>query len=102
LVHNSQSNAADLAGCRQSPYTIVHPPVDWRDYQTDRYQADAITLVNVTGEKGSDTFYELAGRMPDHRFLGVVGGWGKPDVRDLPNVELIDHTGDMRAVYART
>ena len=102
IVHNAEATAAELADAANAPHIVVHPPVDWRDYDVDRTGADCITLVNVTGEKGSDTFYELAGRMPDRRFLGVLGGWGEPDVRDMPNVELIPATSDMRSVYART
>lgn len=102
IVHNAQTTADQLAEWRQAPYIVVHPPVDWRDYQVDRDGAEAYTLVNVTGEKGSDTFYELAKRMPDRRFLGVLGGYQEQERKDLPNVELVPHTGDMRAVYAQT
>lgn len=102
VVHNANSTARDLAHARRSPYVVVHPPVDWRDWRTDRPTAEAITLVNVTGEKGADTFYALANRLPDRKFLGVLGGWGEPDIRDLPNVELLEHGTDMHEVYART
>lgn len=102
IVHNSQATADALTPARECPYLIVRPPVDWQRYITDRPDAEAITLVNVTGEKGSDTFYELAARMPDRKFLGVIGGWGAPDRRDLPNVEIVEHCDDMRSVYART
>jgi len=102
LVHNSQATADTLEPARNCPHIIVRPPVDWRDYHVDRTGADAITLINVTGEKGSDTFYEMAQRLPDRHFIAVVGGWGDPDVRNLPNVEIVEHCSDLRAVYART
>jgi len=48
-------------------------------------------------------FYKLAERMPDVRFLGVVGAYGGQDIRDLPNVEIQPHTPNIRDdVYART
>lgn len=102
LVHNAEATAQDLASSRRCPWIVVHPPVRWKDWQVKRPGADAITLVNVTGEKGSDTFYELARRMPDRNWIGVLGGWGEPDVRDLPGVTIVPHGADMRAVYART
>lgn len=102
VVHNSHATARALDGLTAAPALVVHPPVDWRDYRVDRTGAEAITLVNVTGEKGSDTFYEMARRLPDHRFLGVLGGWGEPEAKPLPNVELLPHCADMRSVYART
>lgn len=102
IVHNSQATADALEPARECPHIVVRPPVDWRDYHVDRTDADAITLINVTGEKGSDTFYEMARRMPNRRFIGVAGGWGDPDIRDVPNVEIVDHCADMRNVYAQT
>lgn len=102
LAHNSHTAAAQLAPMHTAPHIVVHPPVDWRRWQVDRSGADAITLVNVTGEKGSDTFYELARRRPDRRWLGVIGGWGEPDIRSMPGVEIVPHGVDMRSVYSRT
>lgn len=101
LVHNCETNAADLAAERGCPWLVVNPPVDWREWRTAR-NGDAITLVNVTKEKGSGVFWALADRMPDREFIGVGGGWGAPDVRQLANVELRPHGTDMRQVYADT
>lgn len=101
VVHNCRTTADVLVEHRHgAAYLVVRPPVDWRDWQVDFVGRDAITLVNVTGEKGSDVFYELAARMPDRRFVGVIGGYGEPDVR--PGVEIVPHGSDMRAVYATT
>jgi hypothetical protein len=102
LVHNSQTTADTLAGPRLSPHLIVNPPVDYREW-TAPCEGGSITLVNVTGEKGSDTFYEMARRFPQRQFLGVLGGWGEPDVRDEHlNVTIEPHGVDMRDVYRRT
>lgn len=80
--------------------TVLHPTVRPEQFRTAR--GDRITLVNVTQAKGSDTFYALAARYPHRKFLGVRGGYGIPDERSLPNVELVDTVEDMRDVYART
>jgi glycosyltransferase involved in cell wall biosynthesis len=111
-VYNTVWMAADAEqwwrrnrGDRPMPRGItVHPPVAVPDYQTT--PGDHITLINLTEEKGARVFYALAERMPQRRFLGVVGGYGHQIVReDLPNVEIVPHTaGDRMAkdVYART
>jgi glycosyltransferase involved in cell wall biosynthesis len=89
---------SDMPGAR----ITVHPPVDPDRYLVDRAGAGAITIVNPIKAKGSDTFYALAERFPDHPFLAVQGGYGVQDLRDLPNVEILDPVDDMREVYART
>ena len=81
---------------------VVHPPVWGHEHATA--PGGAVTLVNLNRDKGSGMFYELAHRMRDIRFLGVVGGHGPQIIRDeLPNVEIQPQTCDMRGdVWART
>ncbi|MGW6741638.1 glycosyltransferase family 4 protein [Streptomyces sp. NPDC055025] len=111
VVYNTDWMRADAEawwkihrGDRPMPWGItVHPPVAVADYQAS--PGDRITLINLTAEKGANTFYALAERMPRRKFLGVVGGYGEQIIRDLPNVEIVPHTpGDRMAkdVYART
>lgn len=76
---------------------VLHPPV----WPADPVSGDHVTLVNLTKEKGSGVFYDLAAANPDIPFLGVKGGYGHQDVRDLPNVTIHDH-GDMGPVWAKT
>ncbi|MEU0493495.1 glycosyltransferase family 4 protein [Nocardiopsis sp. NPDC006139] len=83
----------------------VSPSVLADDYRTT--PGDAVTLVNLNEAKGGHLFWELAKRMPDHKFLGVRGAYGEQVVpQQIPdNVEIIDHVSghEMRdAVYART
>lgn len=95
---------AQLRPGRPMPRSIVvHPPVSVDDYRVK--PGNAITLVNLFGQKGSATFYTLAERLPERRFLGVTGAYGGQDVRDLPNVEIVDHVPGRempQRVYART
>ena len=82
---------------------VIRPPVLVGDYATGH--GDHVTLINLFPPKGSGTFWALAERMPDVRFLAVTGGYGEQDVRDLPNVEVLPNTPghQMREkVYART
>lgn len=106
-VYNSQWMKADfLAWMRQEnrtppPGIIVHPPVDPVEYETT--PGGHVTLVNLYEPKGSKTFYALAERMPDIKFLGVRGAYGEQLTRDLPNVEIAAHTPNARDdIYART
>lgn len=84
------------------PSVVCPPPVDPRAYRTT--PGDRITLVNLSERKGGELFWELAERMPDVKFLGVMGNYGTQIVRnDLPNVAVQEPTGNMRDdVYART
>ncbi len=82
---------------------VVHPPVAVADYETK--PGDCITLINLFEPKGPKTFYALAERFPDLRFLAVHGAYGVQVVRDLPNVEHVRHLDGDRMrddVYART
>lgn len=105
-VFNSQHVAAQLGPlCVRS--LVIHPPVDAADYATT--PGASVTLVNLSEDKGAETFYALAERFTDQPFLGVRGGYGTQVVPhgedDLPNVEIIDHVppDQMRCqVYART
>jgi glycosyltransferase involved in cell wall biosynthesis len=102
VVSNSQWIADTLPD--DWPTVVVYPPVE-----PDRYRlaspGDAVTLVNLTEQKGAATFYELARRNPHRPFLGVRGSYGEQVIpRRLPaNVTVAETTSDMVGdVYART
>lgn len=82
------------------PNLIVHPPIRAERYKTDR--GKKVTLVNLFERKGTDIFYSLARKFPEVEFLGVVGGYGKQETHDLPNVEIMEHTPDMKEVFSKT
>lgn len=77
---------------------VLHPPVT----PGRPMSGDCVTLVNLNPDKGADVFWDLAQARPDLPFLGVRGGYGSQDVRELPNVTVVDHTDDMDPVWART
>ncbi|MCX5202486.1 glycosyltransferase family 4 protein [Streptomyces sp. NBC_00237] len=82
---------------------VVRPPVFADEYRTK--PGTHITLVNLNEEKGGQLFSKLAARMPDVRFLAVLGAYGEQVVPGLPNVEVVGHMcgHEMRdAVYSRT
>lgn len=81
---------------------VVHPPVDPALHRAT--PGTRVTLINLNRDKGSEIFYEVAQRMPDVAFLGVVGAHGDQIVRtDIKNVQIQPHTSDMsRDVWGRT
>lgn len=82
---------------------VVRPPVWPAEYRTR--PGECITLVNCTATKGIGVLADLAGRMPDRKFLAVRGGYGEQQPPDLPNVLVLDHMDGHRMrdeVYART
>lgn len=88
----------------QAHQIVVHPPVDRKSFKT-KTTKEYITLVNLTPAKGVDIFMQLAKLFPDHKFLGVKGGYWKADQVNvaLPNVTIIDNTPNMRDdVYAKS
>lgn len=119
LVHNHlqlQANMVSEKNCQlavmnshwladrvQWPYRqiIVRPPVWQDDYRTN--PGEHVVMVNLTYSKGCEVFYEMARRRRGDRFLGVLGAYGHQIVRPMPNIEIGDHTGNMRDdVYGRT
>lgn len=105
-VFNSE-HARVLLGEACGRSVVVRPPVDPAEYATK--PGDAVTLVNLTADKGAEIFYQLAERIPSQRFLGVRGGYGTQILPhgpgDLPNVEVVEHVPPERMrdqVYART
>lgn len=83
-------------------FMVLHPPV-WAEEHCTK-PGDYVTLINLSANKGSLLFYELASRLPHMNFLGVEGGHGEQIIRrDLPNVEIQEHTPDMKQkVWSRT
>ncbi len=83
-----------------APKMVLNPPIDPSEYATTR--GKSITLVNLWEDKGSAIFYELARRFPELDFLGVKGGYGVQELKDLPNVTIMEHTADMKKVFENT
>ena len=95
-VFNSHWLADELGG----DGLVIRPPVGSDDYRVT--PGDKVTLVNLSADKGAETFWRLADLMPDVEFLGVVGGYGDQIVHRRPNVAVHRHTFDMRTVYRST
>jgi glycosyltransferase involved in cell wall biosynthesis len=81
---------------------VLPPPVDPARYKTKR--GDAITLINMGENKGARLFWTLTRIMPERKFIAVKGGYSEQIVSKKPgaNVEIIEHTPDIRNIYAKT
>lgn len=99
VVFNSASLAASVT-C-PSPWIICRPAVDPTVYATT--PGDRVTLVNLSEAKGGELFWRLARCAAHRRFLAVKGGYGVQYLEELPNVDVIANTQNMRDdVYRRT
>jgi glycosyltransferase involved in cell wall biosynthesis len=81
---------------------VVPPPVHSERYRTTA--GDALTLINLGENKGAPLFWQLARILKDKQFVGVKGGYSEQIIPDkIPsNVELVEHTPDIRDVYSLT
>lgn len=67
----------------------VHPPVT---VPPKPVHGEAVTLINMEKTSKVGPFWEVAAAMPDHQFIGVLGGYGEQDIRTPlpPNVTILD------------
>jgi glycosyltransferase involved in cell wall biosynthesis len=77
-------------GYKQPGY-VLHPPCDYRVYDTgDPSEREYITLVSLNERKGGMMFYNIVKAMPDKKFLGVIGSYDNPGVLGLSQVDIIN------------
>jgi glycosyltransferase involved in cell wall biosynthesis len=86
----------------EGPSMVLNPPVWTADYPERDGPHDAVLLLNLAPAKGAETFYEMARRFPETRFLAVQGAYAAqvPPPADLGNVTLVGNTPDVASLYA--
>lgn len=98
-------NSAALAAVTDwdGPSIVVHPPVNAAAHRV-LSRGDAVTLVNLTDDKGVRTWWKAAERLPERTFLGVRGGYGpqRDECARCPNVIVAGPVADMRTIWSRT
>lgn len=99
IVFNSAALAA--ATDWDGPSIVVHPPVNAAAHRV-LTRGDAVTLVNLTDDKGVRTFWRCAEQCPERRFLGVRGGYGHQIEPRAANVDTVGPVADMRTIWSRT
>lgn len=110
VVYNSKWIAEALNYSHKS--MILYPPCPIKAYRLDKptFNNEYITLINLNENKGGLILLRLAKEMPEKRFLGVIGSYDDGglmpqtvnDLRQLPNVKIIDHSDNVKAVYSKT
>lgn len=83
---------------------ILHSPLKVNDYKVTRRGANNITELSLSRAKGLDIFVELANRMPEYNFLGVVGSYGAQQIPKGDNITVLpnmDHNA-IKSVFAKT
>lgn len=107
ILYNSEVAKNKLKYNHES--MVLHPPVDWRFYDTgkDSQQNEFITLINLDGNKGGEILKQIALRMPERKFLGIKGSYSEPahtgQIIDQPsNVCIEENTTNIKGVYERT
>lgn len=102
IIYNSEHNKAHF----HFPYpsVVLNPIVSYEYYSVNANPIfnDYITLINLNYNKGVKTFYEIARRLPDHKFLGVLSNSKDQVVEKIPNVTFIEHKADILPVYQKT
>ncbi len=88
---------------------VLHPPTDYRHYKVkmDAWDNEHITLVNIDQNKGGEILREIAKRLPNKKFLGVIGSYSEPmkigQIIDQPkNVRIMPKQQDIREAYKLT
>ncbi|MER7477446.1 glycosyltransferase family 4 protein [Streptomyces sp. NPDC126510] len=107
IVFNTEWVRASLATryleVDRTPSLIVHPPVVPGEHRAAA-AGERVTLVNLSSDKGVDTWRAVARALPRLPFLGVMGAHGIQVTAPLaPNMRVIRQTSDMRGdVWAHT
>jgi glycosyltransferase involved in cell wall biosynthesis len=110
VVYNSNWIAEELNYSHKS--MVLYPPCPVRRYLTGKpsINNEYITLINLNENKGGLILLKLAKEMPDRKFLGVIGSYDDGglmpqivnELRQLPNVKVMDHGDNVKAIYAQT
>lgn len=91
------------------PSKLMRPPTDYRyyDVNTDPWDGEYITLINLDQNKGGEILREIAIRLPQYKFLGVKGSYSEPmkigQITNQPsNVRVIEKQVDILPIYRMT
>lgn len=102
---NSTSLYTTFENIDEHKYTILRPPVDWREYEIaeNLLQHKYVTLSNLNENKGGQILIDIAKAAPEIQFLGVRGSyWQQIEDHTLTNLTYIDNTPKIKDIYMIT
>jgi glycosyltransferase involved in cell wall biosynthesis len=100
-VYNCENTKHEL-NYNQETYTL-YAPINYRDYSTDRPNAEYVTLINHNENKGGQILIEIAKRMPHIKFMAVQGGYYHQIKDDkVTNIKYVPMVDDVRKYLALT
>lgn len=102
IVYNSEWLKDELA-YKFDNFTLT-PPLDYSffDTENDPSENEFITLINLNENKGGKIFEEIARALPNKKFLAVKGSYDQQIVPQLPNIEVMNNTSNIKDVYKKT
>ena len=100
-VYNCENTKREL-NYNQETYTL-YAPIDYRDFSTDRPNAEYVTLINHNENKGGQILIDIAKRMPNVKFMAVQGGYYH-QIKDekVKNIKYVPLVDDVRKYLAMT
>ena len=104
-IFNSNSLYTTFTNYNEYKYTVLRPPVDWREYEIPEnlLQHKYVTLSNLNENKGGQILLDIARTAPEIQFLGVRGSyWKQIEDPTLENITYIDNTPKIKDIYMLT
>jgi len=104
-VFNAESLRTQRKDLPNNYVKVFIPAVDYRAYRVDEEKQTKkyVTLSNVNDNKGGHLLIQLAKAIPEMEFQGILGGYRKQITNNsLPNLRYIQHTTEIKEVYAQT
>ena len=102
IVYNSNWIKEELA-YKFDNFTL-HPPIDssFFNSNTEPWENDFITLININENKGGKIFEQIARALPNKKFLAVRGSYDEQVIPNSPNITLTENTSNIKEVYKKT
>ncbi len=111
-IANSPVSAEMLQRLTKKKVKLIYPLINREQVFSEEKIPGYITFINPIPEKGVKVAIEVAKKLPENKFLFVMGKWlnrnygpEKPWIKtiyNLPNVEIMEPQMDMRGVYKIT
>lgn len=101
IIYNSEAAREQIRYPNPSTMTFT-PPVDMQDVCKDPLKNKYVTLINLNESKGGKVLADIARRMPETEFMGVIGSYGAQHTDYPSNVTIHPNTPNIQEVYNQT